>query len=146
MRVQGLTIPKLPGFLMPVPIARSGEDIGKYMRLALIAAMLSVCFERVQEHYSPITSYWLASIALACATALTLAGTWTERYSQIAIAVFSVFFVYDAFATWAEQANHSWLAVWTIPVAVLFAKWWEEPLYADYLKRVAFIRPHILRL
>lgn len=134
MRIQGLTIPKLPVFLMPMPIAKPGEDIGKYMRLALIAAMLSVCFERIQEHYSPITSYWLASVALACATALTLAGTWTEKYSRIAIAVFSVFFVYDAFATWAEQANHSWLAVWTIPVAVLFAKWWEEPLYADYLR------------
>lgn len=134
MSVLGLNIPKLPDFLMPVPAVKSGEDIGRYIRMALIAAMLSVCFERVQAHYAPIADSWLSSIVLACAATVALAATTTEKYSRVAIAVFSLIFVYDAFATWADQANHSWLAVWTIPIAILFAKWWDEPLYADYLR------------
>lgn len=71
---------------------------------------------------------------LAAGVAFALAATLTEKYSRIAVAVFSLFFVYDAFPTWVEQANHSWLAVWTIPIAMLFAKWWEQPLYADYIR------------
>ena len=51
MTLQGLTIPKLPDFLMLVPAVKTGEDIGKYIRLALMTAMLSVSFERIPDEF-----------------------------------------------------------------------------------------------
>ena len=134
MSVQGLTIPRLPDFLMPVPVVRAGEDIGKYVRLALMTAMLSVCFERIPDEFKPENFHWLFSTALAAGAVVALGATLTEKYSRIAVAVFCVFFLYDVAGDWAAQANHGWLAVWTIPLAMLFAKWWEQPLYADYLR------------
>ena len=119
---------------MPVPIVRPGEDIGKYIRMALLTAMLSVCFERIPDELQPDKFHWFFSIALAAGAVAALGATLTEKYSRIAIAVFCVFFLYDFGIAWAAQANHGWLAVWTIPVAMLFAKWWQQPLYADYLR------------
>ena len=52
--MQGLTIPKLPDILMPVPVVKSGDDIGKYIRLAMMTAMLSVCFERLPHEFIPL--------------------------------------------------------------------------------------------
>lgn len=134
MSAQRLTIPKLPDFLIPVPVVRAGEDIGKYVRLALMTAMLSVCFERIPDEFKPENFHWLFSTALAAGAIVALGATLTEKYSRIAVAVFCVFFLYDVAVDWTAQANHGWLAVWTIPLAMLFAKWWEQPLYADYLR------------
>ncbi len=134
MSVQGLSIPKLPGFLMPVPVVKSGEDVGKYIRLALMTAMLSVCFERIPDEFKSENFHWFYSIALAAGAAITLIATLNEKYSRIAIAAFCVVFLYDVAQAWAGQANHAWLAVWTIPVAIVFSKWWQQPLYADYLR------------
>ncbi len=134
MSVQGLTIPRLPDFLMPVPVVRAGEDIGKYVRLALMTAMLSVCFERIPDEFKPENFHWVFSTVLAAGAVVALWATLTEKYSRIAVAVFCVFFLYDVAIDWVSQANHGWLAVWTIPPAMLFAKWWEQPLYADYLR------------
>ncbi|MEO1160439.1 MAG: hypothetical protein AAFW74_08260, partial [Pseudomonadota bacterium] len=134
MNVQGLAVPRLPDILMPVPVVKSGEDVGKYIRLALMTAMLSVCFERIPEHFKPENFDWFFSIALAAGAVAALAATLTEKYSRIAVAIFCVFFLYAVLDRWAAQANHAWLAVWSIPVAVLFTKWWQQPLYADYLR------------
>ncbi len=134
MNVRGLTVPRLPDYLMPVPVVKAGEDIGKYIRLALMAAMLSVGFEQLPGLIKPETFHWFFTIALAIGAVITLAAAWTEKYSRIAVAVFCVFYLYDFLDGWSAQANHGWLAVWTIPVAILFAKWWEQPLYADYLR------------
>lgn len=134
MTIQGLTIPKLPDFLMLVPAVKTGEDIGKYIRLALMMAMLSVCFERIPDEFKPENFHWFFSIALAAGAIVALGATLTEKYSRIAVAVFCAFFLYDFAGAWAGKANHSWLAVWTIPIALLFSKWWEQALYADYLR------------
>ncbi len=134
MSVQGLTIPKLPDFLMPVPVVKSGEDAGKYIRLALMTAMLSVCFERVPDEFEADKFHWFYSIALAVGAVIALGATLTERYSRIAVTAFCAVFLFDVALAWAGQANHGWLAVWTIPLAILFTKWWEQPLYADYLR------------
>lgn len=132
--MQGLTVPKLPDILMPVPVVKSGDDIGKYIRLAMMTAMLSVCFERLPHEFTPEAFPWLLPIALATGAAILMTATLTERYSRIAIAGFCLVALYDVFADWAAPANHGWLAVWTILVAILFTKWWQQPLYADYLR------------
>ncbi len=134
MSVQGLAIPKLPDFLMPVPVIKAGEDIGKYVRLALMTAMLSVCFEQIPAEFKPENFHWFFSIALATGAVIALAATLSEKYSRIAVAVFSIFFLYGVFLAGASPANHGWLAVWTIPPAILFTRWWQEPQYADYLR------------
>ncbi len=132
--MQALSIPTLPDYLMPVPVVKPGEDVGKYIRLALMTAMLSVFFEQLPDGFKPAAFDWFFSSVLAIGVAIVMAAACTEKFSRIAIAVFCVFFLYDFFSAWAAQANHGWLAVWTIPVALLFAKWWEQPLYADYLR------------
>ncbi len=134
MSAQGLTIPRLPDFLMPVPVVKAGEDVGKYIRLALMTAMLSVSFERVPDLFAPGQFHWFYSTAIAAGAVVALAATLSEKYSRIAVAVFCVFFLYDVFTAWPAQANHGWLAVWTIPLAIIFSKWWQQPLYADYLR------------
>ncbi|WP_337660192.1 hypothetical protein [Anderseniella sp. Alg231-50] len=134
MSMQGLTIPKLPDILMPVPVVKSGEDVGKYIRLALMTAMLSVCFERIPGEFKPDNFHWFFSTAVLLGAVVTLAGTLSEKYSRIAVAAFCVVFLYDVAIAWSGQANHGWLAVWTIPIAIFFTKWWQQPLYADYLR------------
>ncbi|MEM9472009.1 MAG: hypothetical protein AAGA00_08620 [Pseudomonadota bacterium] len=119
---------------MPVPVVKAGEDVGKFVRLALMTAMLSVCFERIPELFQPANFHWFFSTAIAAGAAIVLAATLTEKYSRIAIAIFCVFFLYQVSTAWAGQANHAWLAVWTIPLALIFSKWWQQPLYADYLR------------
>jgi len=134
MNVQGLTFPRFADFLMPVPVVKTGENVGKYIRLALMTAMLSVAFEQGLDWFKPGNSHWLFLTVLTAGAVIALAATLTEKYSRIAIAVFGVFFLYDIATAWAAPANHTWLAAWTIPVAILFSKWWEQPLYADYLR------------
>lgn len=132
--MQGLSIPKLPDYLMPVPVVKPGEDTGKYIRLALMTAMLSVCFERIPGQFTSEASQWFFPITLTLGAVVALSATLVEKYSRIAITAFCLFFLYDVYSAWSAQANHGWLAVWTIPIALLFAKWWEQPLYADYLR------------
>ncbi len=134
MGVQGLTIPKLPEFLMPVPVVKSGEDVGKYIRLALMTAMLSVCFERIPSAFQPETYHWFSSIGLVVGAIFVLAATLAEKYSRIAVAVFCLVLLFDVSYRWPIEANHGWLAVWTIPIALLFSKWWQQPFFADYLR------------
>lgn len=134
MSVQGLTIPKLPDFLMPVPVVKAGEDVGKYIRLALMTAILSVAFEQGLDWFRPDSFHWSLLTVLTAGAVIVLAATLTEKYSRIAIAVFSAFFLYDISTAWVTPANHTWLAFWTIPLAIVFSKWWEQPLYADYLR------------
>lgn len=131
---QGLNIPKLPDFLMPVPAVNSEGDVGKYIRLALMAAMLSAYIEIMAGAFEPASFHWFFTPAQVAIAGVALAATLTEKYSRIGIAVFSVLLLYGAAIGWAELANHTWLAVWTIPVALLFAKWWDQPLFADYLR------------
>jgi hypothetical protein len=35
---------------------------------------------------------------------------------------------------WIVIANHTYLALWTIPMAILFREWWKSDLYAFYLR------------
>ncbi len=119
MSVQGVTLPKLPDFLSLVPEVKAGEDIGKYVRLAMVAAMLSVCFEQLTGYWLPENFNWFYSIVLPLGAAITLTAVLNEKYSRIAVAVFSAVFLYDFSIEWVGAANHGWLAVWTITGAVL---------------------------
>lgn len=134
MNVQGFTLPRLPEFFTLVPIVKTGEDVGKYIRLAMMAAMLSACFEVFPLFFQPENFHWFYSIVLPIGAAITLAATLDERYSRIAIAAFSVVFLYDFYGVWPSAANHHWLVIWTVSCAVLAPKWWQSPVYADYLR------------
>ena len=46
------------------------------------------------------------------------------------IAVVAVDFV----PRWIKLANHTYLALWTVPLAVLFREWWKSELYSQYLR------------
>ncbi len=134
MNVLGLNMPRLPEFLTYVPLVKTGEDKGKYIRLALMTAMVSVYLEVIPFEFTPEAFPWILPIALTLFATVVFCATLTEKYSRIAVALFSIWFSYNVLTDWAAQANHGWLAFWTIPVAILFAKWWEQPLYANYLR------------
>ena len=40
----------------------------------------------------------------------------------------------DLFPRWTALANHTYLALWTIPFAVFFKEWWKSDLYSVYLR------------
>lgn len=42
--------------------------------------------------------------------------------------------VIDLVPRWTFLANHTFLALWTIPFAILFKEWWKSELYSRYLR------------
>ena len=108
------------------------------LRLPLAVAMLSVIFQQW-------LGQWVGSRADTLA-GNTLDPLWTilvlvsaalvlfERSSRWGVVLFSVTAMFALVPLWTFMANHTWLALWTIPVAVFFAQWWRSDLYALYLR------------
>ncbi len=134
MTLQAAITPTITGFLWPSGEAATRDSSGKFNRLALMTAMMSVVFEKstklarynFDEGYEPV-------IMLA-GMAATLPFVLFEKYSRIAILLFVLLLAPTVYTSWATYANHSWLALWAIPVALLFSKFWDDPLYANYLR------------
>ncbi|PHS40247.1 MAG: hypothetical protein COA91_04530 [Robiginitomaculum sp.] len=104
------------------------------MRLALMTAMLSVCFEKAGRLSNYNTDYGYEPIVFLIGMFLTLPFVLVEKYSRTAILLFVLLLLPSIFKDWVTYANHSWLAVWTIPVGLLFAKFWKAPLFSDYIR------------
>lgn len=111
------------------------EDL-KY-RAPLSIAILSVAFqhfhywnfprdlETLLQGYSPV----LFGLVVLSACLSLFATT-----SRFAILLFIAVAAIDLFPRWTALANHTYLALWTIPLAVLFKEWWKSDLYSVYLR------------
>ena len=132
--LQGWSVSGLSGILTPSADVVSQVGVGRYLRLAMMAAMLSVGFERFQGLLvTPEDARFKAGL-LVVGILISLCMVLTEKYSRAAIILFILLLGPYVSDRWATFANHGWLSVWAIPVAALFAKWWEQPAYADYLR------------
>jgi hypothetical protein len=111
------------------------EDL-KY-RAPLSFAILSVAFqhfhywnypqglETLLQGYSPV----LFGLVVLSAFLSLFAPT-----SRFAIVMFIAVAAIDLIPRWTSLANHTYLALWTIPLAVLFKEWWKSDLYSAYLR------------
>ncbi|MCF6220116.1 MAG: hypothetical protein L3J65_03300 [Robiginitomaculum sp.] len=125
---------KISNFLWPSSKELSDSSKGSLNRLALMTAMLSVCFEKAGRMFKMSGDVGLEPVLFLIGMFLTLPFVLVEKFSRIAIFIFVLFLLPSIFTDWVTYANHSWLAVWTIPAALLFAKFWQAPLFSDYLR------------
>jgi hypothetical protein len=123
------------------PIRRIYENIsrgGLKHRAPVFVAILSVAFQQypylgdsgdLLSVFSPKYSLILLALVVSLAFLSLFATT-----SRFAIVLFTACAVINTIPRWTFLANHSFLALWSIPVAGLFKEWWESDLYALYLR------------
>jgi hypothetical protein len=119
-------------------LSKTYEESGVRYRAALAVAILSVAFEeyplwitssvKVFLYNRPILD--LLGAGLLLCSLLTIPAL-TSRW---AIAFFIAIAMIGILPDWSGIANHVYLALWCIPVAVLFREWWKSDLYALYLR------------
>lgn len=56
------------------------------------------------------------------------------KSSRLGILLFAITAVYEHSQNWMVAANHRWLAIWTIPMAIVFNEWWRSEVYSLYLR------------
>lgn len=106
-------------------------------RAPLFLAILSVAFQQQGFWHSPenveifFYSYSLVLFGLVVVSAFLSLFASTSRF---AIALFIAIVVIDLVPRWTFLANHTFLALWTIPFAILFKEWWKSELYSRYLR------------
>jgi hypothetical protein len=106
-------------------------------RAPLFIAILSVAFQQQSFWRSPenaetfFQGYYLVLFGLVVFSAVFSIFASTSR---LAIALFIAIAVIDFAPRWTSLANHTFLALWTIPFAVLFKEWWRSELYSRYLR------------
>lgn len=114
------------------------EESGVRYRAPLALAILSVAFEVYPTWIeSPVKIFLydrlildlLGAGLLLCSLLTVLALT-----SRWAIAFFIAIAMIAILPDWGVIANHIYLALWSIPVAILFRQWWKADLYALYLR------------
>jgi hypothetical protein len=119
-------------------LSRIYDESGVRYRLPLAIALLSVAFQQYPSWirsavrlalYGRPMLYLLGAGILLCALLAASART-----SRLAVAIFIAIAVIAILPDWNGLANHSYLALWTIPVAVLFREWWKSDLYSFYLR------------
>jgi hypothetical protein len=131
-----LGLPEKTGYFSK--LSRVYDESGVRYRAALAVAILSVAFQEYPTWiksavklalYGPPILYLLGAGILLCALLAASART-----SRLAVAIFIAIAVFVMLPDWSGLANHSYLALWTIPVAVLFREWWKSDLYSFYLR------------
>jgi hypothetical protein len=119
-------------------LSRAYDESGVRDRAPLAIAIVSVLFQQFPQWvqssakvalYGPLTLELFAVVILLSAVLAASART-----SRVAVAIFIVPAVFVILPGWTAIANHTWLALWTIPVAVLFREWWKSDLYSFYLR------------
>jgi hypothetical protein len=113
---------------------RDAARDGISYRAPLAIAMLSVAFEQTQQHgWGSIALDWgeiAIGIGLCSAALLCL----FSKSSRLGVALFTVAAAFEYLPQWMVVHNHGWLAMWTIPMAVIFSQWWRSDLYSRYLR------------
>src|ERR1700752_4847139 len=118
-------------------LSRYYAETGLRDRAAMAIAIFSVVFQDYpswggvssQAVYNQVLLNGVAA-GIVLASLLSL----SPRTSRLAIGLFIVIAAAIIFPNWRGLANHTYLALWTIPVAVLFREWWKSDLYAFYLR------------
>lgn len=106
-------------------------------RAPIFIAILSVAFQQqgfwrsVANAETFFQGYYLVLFGLVVLSAVFSLFASTSR---LAIALFIAIAVIDFAPRWTSLANHTFLALWTIPFAVLFNEWWKSDLYSRYLR------------
>jgi hypothetical protein len=117
---------------------RAYDESGVRDRAPLAIAIASVLFQQFPQWvqsadkvalYGPLP---LELFAVGILVSAVLAAS--ARTSRVAVAIFIAPAVFVILPGWTAIANHTWLALWTIPVAVLFREWWKSDLYSFYLR------------
>ncbi len=134
MSAQTTVMPQISQFLWPAEETTSDGSRGRLNRLALMTAMMSVAFEKAGRLSRYSIEDGFEPVIMITGMLLMLPVVLIEKYSRIAVFVFCLLLIPTIYADWTTYANHSWLAVWTIPVALLFVRYWDAPLYADYIR------------
>ncbi|WP_119272660.1 hypothetical protein [Taklimakanibacter deserti] len=114
------------------------EASGARYRVPLTVAILSVAF---QEHPLWIGSYvkvhlygrFTLDVLGAGLVLSSVLAAWA-RTSRLAVGLFIAIAALAILPDWAMLANHTYLALWSIPIALLFKDWWTSDLYAYYLR------------
>jgi hypothetical protein len=106
-------------------------------RVPLCVAILSVSFQFFlddswNDPNSFFDKYTLILIGLAVVISAFL--TLFAQTSRIAIMLFIAIAAVEFIPRWTVLANHTFLALWTIPFAILFKEWWKSDLYSFYLR------------
>lgn len=114
------------------------EESGVRYRAPLGVAVLSVAFEEYPLWIKSSVKIFLydRSVLDLIGAGLVLCSLLTvpALTSRLAIALFILLAVTTILPDWTGIANHTYLALWSIPVAVLFREWWKSDLYALYLR------------
>jgi hypothetical protein len=119
-------------------ISRMYEESGARFRAPLSLALLSVAFQEYPSWLrSSVKVFMYDRLVLdllgAGLVLAALLAVWA-RTSRLAIAIFIVIAAISILPDWMAIANHTYLALWSIPVAILFREWWRSDLYAFYLR------------
>jgi hypothetical protein len=118
--------------------SRAYEESGLRSRLPLAIAILTVAFQLYPQWIGSDVKVYLYSrpgLHLLCAGVVAAAAlTAFARTSRLGIWVFIAIAAIAILPDWTVIANHTYLALWSIPVAILFRRWWTSDLYAFYLR------------
>src|SRR5262245_34526203 len=119
-------------------LSRIYVQSGVRYRAPLSIAIISVAFQEYPQWIKPglklalygplIINLFIAGILLCGLLAAS------ARTSRLAVAIYIVIATIAIVPDWSFLANHAYLALWTIPVAVLFREWWKSDLYSFYLR------------
>jgi hypothetical protein len=114
------------------------EASGVRDRMPLAIAILSVAFQSFPEWIKSnmtVSIYgrsgiYLISACLVISAALALSA----RTARLGVGLFIAIAVVAILPDWTAIANHTYLALWSIPAAILFRESWKSDLYAFYLR------------
>jgi len=106
-------------------------------RAPLAIAILSVAFQQYGYWNSPGDSESSLGVYfsfLLCSVVLSAFLSLFALTSRLGIMMFIAIAAIDFIPRWTSLANHTYLALWAIPIAVLFKEWWKSDLYSLYLR------------
>src|SRR5262245_61670448 len=111
---------------------------GVRYRAPLAIAILSVAFQEYPLWIgSPVKIFLYSRPVLDLLGAGLLLASMLAAFvltSRLAVGLFIAIAVIAIVPDWLIIANHTYLALWTISVAILFREWWNSDLYAFYLR------------
>ena len=119
-------------------ISRLYEESGARDRASLALAIVSIVFEVYPAWLRSNTLSFAhgTSVLYLSAGAIVLAAMLVvpARTSRLAVAIFIGIAAIVLLPEWRLFPNHLYLALWTIPVAIMFKEWWRSDQYALYLR------------
>jgi len=119
-------------------LSRAYEESGLRDRVPLAIAILSVAFQAYPQWIeSPVRLYFHSRTVLdlfCAALVISAALAVFARTSRLGVGLFIVVAAIAIVPDWTIIANHTYLALWSIPVAVLFREWWKSDSYSFYLR------------